>query len=239
MSLGKLLRVTANSASEICLHVGLRQEARDLLRDGLAPGPFLEQLLDRDYYDDAVRFLAHALPQREAVWWGCLCVGHAAGLNATSHVPPALEAAVRWVVDPSEQNRRAAKGAGESVERTTPSGCLAVAAFCSGSGMHAPNAAAVPAPPFLTAKAVGEAILLAASQRDPTRADKPLREFLALGIGIADGKYLWSPSLPPPDRVSAPSTDQVAAKSPESGKRFPKQDDRRSFGDRSERGRRY
>jgi hypothetical protein len=28
-----------------------------------------------------IDFIAHALPAREAVWWGCLCLQHACGSN--------------------------------------------------------------------------------------------------------------------------------------------------------------
>ena len=45
--------------------------------------------MDAHEYTDAVRFLAHALPKREAVWWACLCVRKAAGANP----PPPAQAA--------------------------------------------------------------------------------------------------------------------------------------------------
>jgi hypothetical protein len=237
MSLGTLVRISARSAGELCQHVGLGQEARDLLGDDLAPRAFLERLLDGNYYQDAVRFLAHALPKREAVWWGCLCVGHAAHLGGTSQVPAALQAAVQWVVDPSDQNRRAAEWPGGSAQPPSPSGCLAVAAFLSGGGMHPPKVTGASAAPFLAARTVGEGILLAATGGDPAGVVTQLRAFLALGIGIANGKYLWDSPVPQPDLVSAPAADTVTARSPEPGTRFPKQAGGRTYGDRTEPGR--
>jgi len=45
---------------------------------GLRPAPggraMVRLVGGEELYPDAVDFLAHALPKREAVWWGCLCL---------------------------------------------------------------------------------------------------------------------------------------------------------------------
>jgi hypothetical protein len=215
MNIGTLARITCLSAADVCYQYELGEHVCTLFQEDLAPRPFLEKLLEHEYYGDAVWFLAHGLPKREAVWWGCLCLGQAANLGPTSTVPAALEAAVRWVVQPSEENRRAAKAPGEAAKLTTPQGCLAKAAFWSGGSMNPPNLPDVLPPPFVTARVVGGGIMLAAVQGDPSRVVERLRQFLALGIGVANGKYLWESPPTPPGVVSAPATETGAAISPE------------------------
>jgi hypothetical protein len=194
MSLGTLALLSSRPATELCRHAGLGAQAGAWLGDDPTPRLFLERLLDGNRHEDAARFLAHALPERESVWWGCLCLGHALHLGPTSPVPAALEAAVRWVVEPSERNRAAAKGPGEEARMTTPMGCLAMAASWSGGGTRPPGLPGASPSPLLTARAVGDGILLAAVQGDPAGSAGLLRRFLALGLGVADGKYLWGAS---------------------------------------------
>src|SRR5271166_6571769 len=114
MSNGGLLKVTAKTAAEVCKQVPLSDEGKKLLRDGIAPRAFLDQLLEKKNYPDAAKFLAMALPKREAVWWGCLCARGAHGPNLPMPVSAALQAAEKWVKDPSEENRRATQAAAEA-----------------------------------------------------------------------------------------------------------------------------
>ena len=86
---GELAKVTAKTAAEVCKHFPLGEEAKKLLRDGLTPVQFLNMLIEKQQFPDAVRFLAHALPKREAVWWACLCSRVIAGSNP----PPKIAAA--------------------------------------------------------------------------------------------------------------------------------------------------
>jgi hypothetical protein len=87
-----------------------------LLRDAMDPGEYLDALTEQRLYRDALQFVAHLLPPRFAVWWGCLCAWHAARPEPPSVVAEALHAAVRWVLDPSEANRRAAEAPGQGKE---------------------------------------------------------------------------------------------------------------------------
>ena len=47
----------------------LDDAAKALLDDKQTPRQFLQLLGKQQLYSDAVRFLAHALPKREAIWW--------------------------------------------------------------------------------------------------------------------------------------------------------------------------
>ncbi len=186
-----LAKITAKTAAEVCKHFPLGEEAKKLLRDGLTPVQFLDTLMDKQHFADAVRFLAHALPKREAVWWACLCARAVAGSNASPKIAAALQTAEKWVADPSEENRRAAMPAAEAAEFKTPAGCTAVAAFWSGGSLGPPNVPAIPPGEYLTAHGVAGAVMLAAVQSQPDKAPEKYRKFLAQGIEVAKGTQRW------------------------------------------------
>lgn len=187
----KWVSVTAQRAAEVCTRVRLGEEAKGLLTDDLTPSQFLELLSQKGLYWDALKFLAHALPKREAVWWACLCARPLANASSTSKTTAALEAAERWVTDPTEENRRATFAAAEAVELSTAAGCAAMAAFWSGGSLSLPDTPVVPPPDHLTAHGVACAIQLAVVAREPEKAQEKYQKELALGIEIAKGNNRW------------------------------------------------
>jgi hypothetical protein len=191
VSNGTLTKVTARTAAEVCKHFALGEEAARLLRDGLTPRQFLDQLLERQLFPDAARFLAHALPKREAVWWACLCSRAAAGANPPAKPAAAQRAAEKWVADPSEENRRAAQAAADEATLGAPAGCAAMAAFWSGGSMAPPGVPAVPPGEHLTAHGVSGAVMLAAVLADPATAPEKYRRFFAQGLEVASGASRW------------------------------------------------
>lgn len=189
MSNGGLAKVSAQTATEICAHFQLGEEAKQLLHESLAPRQYLDVLIAKQQFPDAVRFLAHALPKREAVWWACVCARHVAGTNP--QITAALQAAERWATDPSEDNRRAAMPVAEAAEFGTPAGCAALAAFWSGGSLGPLNAPVIPPGEYLTAHAVAGAVMLAAVLTEPEKASEKYRQFLAQGVEVANGTSQW------------------------------------------------
>jgi hypothetical protein len=186
----------------------LSDEARDLLGAEMSREDYYATLCQRKLFADALRFLAQALPKRVAVWWGCLCVW---AVNREAPEEPfeaALQSAVRWVLDSSEENRRAAEKPGKDVGLGDPAGGLATAAFLSGGSMAPPELPAVPPPEHMTGKVVGGSVLLAAVKYDPSRVRENYRLFAALGAEVLKGQNLWpdkpSEDEPAPKAVSTP-----------------------------------
>jgi hypothetical protein len=200
MSTGTAAKAPVRTAAEVGKLFPLGDDAKKLLRDGLTPKQYLDALIEKQLYIDAVRFLAHTLPKREGVWWACLCVRGAAGPNPPAPQAAALQAAERWVADPSEPNRRAAQAAAEAAEVGTPAGCAAMAAFWSGGSMAPPDVPAVPPGETLTAHGVAGAILLSAVQTEPQKAPEKQRKFLAQGIEVLGGGNRWKEAPRPPAR---------------------------------------
>ena len=191
MPSGPLLKFTAKTAQEVCARFELSEEARALSRSGQTPAQCLDTLMDKQLFPDAIRFLAHGLPKREAVWWACYCAKTAAEANLPAPESAAIQRAERWVADPSEENRTALMPAAEAAKLGTPAGCAALAAFLSGGSMGPANVAAIPPAETLTGTAVAGAVMIAVVVKEPQKAAEKYRTFLNRGIEIANGKNLW------------------------------------------------
>jgi hypothetical protein len=191
MGEGPLTKVQAARAADICQHFDLKEEARPLLQDAPPPRAFLDALLANRQYQSAIAFVAHAVPQREAIWWGCLCLRHVSRAPLPPVEEVAYKAAVQWVLEPTEKNRSAAQAPGEAAGVGTPAGALALAACWTGGSLAPPNLPAVPPSPFMTAKGVAGAVLLAATRGEPARIADTQRLFVELGIDVAQGRVLW------------------------------------------------
>ena len=184
---GARLRKVAQTTAEIGALVTLSEPARALAAPDMAPADYIEQLCAEGLWADAVRFLAHGLPKREAVWWACLTARGALGEAAAAPQMAAVEAAEAWVYQPTEENRRAAMAAGDAAGNDSPARWAAVAAFWSGGSLTAPDAPAVAPGEQLTAMAVAGAVQIAAVHKEPARAEEKYRLFVAQGLDIAQG----------------------------------------------------
>src|SRR5262245_49413838 len=98
MSTGGTKGAPAKTAAEVCRRFPLSEAAAKLLRQDMAPRPFLDLLIQNQHFADAVRFQAHAMPKREAVWWACLCVRPEKGAAVPPPAAAAQKAAEAWVV---------------------------------------------------------------------------------------------------------------------------------------------
>src|SRR5438477_10479612 len=108
MAADRLKKIPAPTAAEVCKLFKLSAAGQRMLDPAATPGDFLDALAKAGHFTDAVRFLAHALPKREAVWWACLAARETMLEDAAPEVQDALKAAEAWVFKPVEENRRAA-----------------------------------------------------------------------------------------------------------------------------------
>jgi hypothetical protein len=191
MSNRALVKVAAKTAAEVCKQFPLSEEAKQLLGDALTPRLALDMLIDRGQWVNAVRFLAHALPKREAVWWACQCLRSVSAPDVPAAVTSAIQAAEKWAKDPKEENRRATQAAAEAAGLDTAAGCAAMAAFFSGGSMGPPHLKQpIPPGPTLTARMVAAAVMLAAVQLEPEKAPEKYQRFLTHGMDLAAGTAL-------------------------------------------------
>jgi hypothetical protein len=148
---------------DLCERAKLEEEAKALLKDELTPRQFLELLIGKELFLDAIRFLAYVLPKREAVGWGCLCVRQILGTQDASKISEAHVAV-------------------EGLE--SPSACLALAAFLSGGSIAPANLEPVAPPDHITPQVVAGAIIACAVKNQPEKAPEKYRVFLQKGMAL-------------------------------------------------------
>ena len=182
-----VLKKIGAAAADITPRAGLSVEARNLLGQKASPADFIAKLIEAGHSADAIRFLSHALPKREAVWWACLAVRRAYGGDLAVTSARALDSAEAWVRSPTEEKRRTAGELARSSGHEDPASWAALGAFWSGGSMTPIDAPPVAPADHLTHEAVAGAILLAAAKCAPT-APAPLhREIIEDGLDIARG----------------------------------------------------
>lgn len=95
----------------------------------------------------AVEYLGHALPRLEAVSWAARLVSDAATRREPMpRARRALDTALRWLDDPTDAHRRAARVAADAVGKPVPEQFLGYAVFYSGGSVASPDMAPM-APP--------------------------------------------------------------------------------------------
>ena len=161
------------SATEICAGFNVGAQAERLLEDDMSAGKFVDALVEKNKFSDAIDFMAHALPAREGIWWGCLCMRHALGDNLTPPDREAATAAVHWVIDPNEQTQAAARASAAACGTMSIAGALAIAA----------GEASAPA------QSIARAVKIAAI-KDPANISRVQRSYVELAMQIAEGQLL-------------------------------------------------
>ena len=185
-------RTQGRTASELAQAAGLDTEALELVSPTTTPRVFLQAMVERQLYADAVGFLAHALPRREAVWWAWASARRAAGEAPPAEIQAALDATELWIREPSDERGRVAMERAEAAGLGTPAGCAELAAFLSGSSMAPPNVEqAVPPGEFMAAKAIAGAIVLAAVATEPEKAAEKFQAFIQQGLDVVNRIKLW------------------------------------------------
>lgn len=183
--------VTGPPPAEIAKAAGLEADAQAVLHPSMGGRAYVSALCDAKRHADAVAFIAHALPRREAVWWALVCAREAAGEQPTPEVRAALDATEVWMRHPGDEQRRAAMEAAKKATFKTPAGCAGLAAFLSGGSLSVPGQPDVPPGPFHTAKAVYGAVALAAIGEDPKTAPDRFQKFIDHGVALGDGTNAW------------------------------------------------
>lgn len=188
-----LTKIHAARAAEVCERFELEKAARPLLRPGSTPRELLDALHAAGQHQTAVCFLAHALPAREAVWWSCLCLRKVASCLEAPEAVAAYKAAAAWVLDPTEERRAEAEAAAKAAGRGTPAELLGLAVAWTGGSLAPPLEKVPPVTPgpYLPAKGVYGAVLLAAARCTTPGVQEQLRLFADLGTAVAEGRHPW------------------------------------------------
>jgi hypothetical protein len=169
----------------------LEPPAQALQRPAFGPKEYLGALVEGEHLADAVKFLAHLLPRREAVWWAWMCAKKGLGKAPLKEEHAALAATEKWIAEPTDEYRRAALEAANAATLESPAGCAALAAFLSGGSLAPPGMAEVAPPRYAAAKAVFGSLVFSAVIVEPEKAPEKFRKFLNYGLELAERIELW------------------------------------------------
>jgi hypothetical protein len=149
-------------ARQITQAMGIKEKDTKTPAPGVSPADYFSNLVAVNALQDAVGFLAHALPRYEAIVWGAKALS--ALIPASERdldEARAFDLAHQWVDDPSEALRRKAEAMSLTLE-DGPEKFLLMAIYFSGGSVSLEDLPPVHPPEECTAKLVAGAILLAA-----------------------------------------------------------------------------
>ena len=189
MTEATLTRVLAPTADTICEVTRPEGKAAELLEAGLAPRAYLDVLVDAGEVHEAIRFLTHGLPIREAIWWA-LCSARVAHPEPNEAIARALEITEAWVMTPDEGFRRSAKEIAEAAGYDTPAGCVALAVYYSGGSLAGEDGPEIPPDENLAARVASGSLLLS-TVADPENAVESARSVLDVGVEISNSRCPW------------------------------------------------
>lgn len=178
--------------SQVAAAAELEPEAQALLSPAMGPRDYVLAMSEADLYVDALKFLAHLLPRREAVWLGWLSARKELEKKLSPEEEAALAATERWIREPTDAHRRSALEAATAATLESPAGCAALGAYLSGGSMAPAELETVPPPRYATARAVFGCLILTAVQMEPEKAPEKYQKYLADGLELAERIDLWN-----------------------------------------------
>ena len=149
-----------------------------------ARAEFVEALDRRKQYLTGIDFMAHALPARDAVWWGGLCLRDARvamRFVLADRLPP-RQAAVQWVMQRRAESRRRAPAGHAGGPRSV----------AGGLAMPCVKPAEAPPRPMLPPRLLPGPDQMACTKADAVKivATRPTAFFLELARWMAAGHRL-------------------------------------------------
>lgn len=179
------------SLQELCVQFDWSRPVNSFLTPRATFQTLLQSLVNHQCWFDAANLLAHALPQREAVWWAVrICEDYLDTVDAPpaqrEEEEPVLRLSRDWVREPQEDKRIAVYTTASALPHRSPVHWVGMSVFWS-TGNITPDAGVVtPPPPYLYARAVSASVDLAAGLSVVEREALYLRA-IGRGLDIAAG----------------------------------------------------
>lgn len=206
-------------AGQVAALFPLGDDAQKALVEDDPPEDFFQTLRQMGAYNDAISFLAFALPRRQAIAWAHRCIGATARRARLMPADTAAySAAGAWLADGADELRWTAHDAANRAELRTPEALLAYAVFVSGGSLTSADCPQqVPAPPDLVGKLVSAALLMAATRAAGPLVDQAKSDFIDVGETFARDESGPTKHLDP-----AIWSDNLAGHAPNAQNRKPK-----------------
>lgn len=155
-----------------------REHVAALEAERIEPRRVIERLRALDLPAQEATFLGYALPERESVWWGYVCVLHIATDAMPAEQRQALTISERWVRRPDDRKRHEAHGSARAAGPTSAAASVARGVF----------SARLDDPESMGAGCrIDTAIRRAAASDRPEVTAMRLRRFIASAHEIAGG----------------------------------------------------
>lgn len=161
--------------------------------DAPSPREYVDRLLENELYADVVGLLAHVLPRREAVWWAWSCARDVSE-SPSPETTAALESTSKWIVEQTDEHRRAAGDAAGKLDFDSAAAMAALAAFMCGDTLGPADAPPAPPPPTAAPQAITGSICMAAAAGEAEGVNDRFRQFIERGMERADKGKIWEPA---------------------------------------------
>jgi len=166
MAIPELIKISAPTASEVSESFTLQPAAEALLTPEQTPTQFLEALQENNLSTDSINFLAHGMPDQEAVGWACQSTEMVSDKLGAAELET-LETAQAWVASPSEETAQPAALAASETDYQSPASWAAQAAAWSEQTPALEAAGDIAVPTSLTGDAAAGSVMLAAALSVP------------------------------------------------------------------------
>lgn len=151
---------------------------------GIAPQEHCRRLVEQGELEQAVMFIGHALPRFDSAAWAAQRLEESAGHRGVEGADrQALDRALRWVGDPTDEHRRAAYEAAEEAGDDSPERLLGLAIFLSGGSLAPEDLPPVLPEPKLCGRLAASAVVTACLRLD--KPEQRLRGAIEAGEKVA------------------------------------------------------
>lgn len=177
------------TTEELFLIIPPEEEVSDLALPNMSTIEFLNKLVTKNLLIEAIRYLAVALPRREAIWWACATNRLLQTDNKIAvRDQIAWKLVEDWVYNPSEEIRTESLKTAEGLGFETPGSYGAMGVFWSGGSIVPPETGQfVPPAASLTGTAVGASIIMNCAIGDPQKLSARQKSALEIGLDVAYG----------------------------------------------------
>jgi Family of unknown function (DUF6931) len=125
-----LPKLTTSSAADLAAKSNADPASKALIKPGMSSSEYVHALEQNKQSVDAVKALAHGMPEQDSVCWACKS-SQQVGDKLNPEEKAATQAAEAWVKNPTEANKAAAAAAASKTDFKGPGGWAAQAAAWS------------------------------------------------------------------------------------------------------------
>jgi len=189
MSEEREAQLRLETTEQLFLIIKPEDDVANIPTPGMKSTEFINILIEKKLFVEAIRYLAIALPRREAIWWSC-ATNRGLSLEKKNELneQKAWDTIEEWVYNPTDENRLKTYGIAETLNFETPGAYGAMGVFWSGGSLAPPETGQiVPPNPGLTGTAVGASILMTCARGDPQKTSDRQKTALEIGLDVAYG----------------------------------------------------